>query len=292
MNLIITVGVPGSGKTTWAYEKAKTMGNTLTISRDDIRRTLFSYGNIDKYRFTEEKEDLVSRVQEDTVRVAIASGKNVIVHNTHLKQKDIDYWRGFAKENQLDFHIEYFDVSIVELLKRNHKRGNDALPVSRLWEMFKQYRIMRGWVPAMRIADPKLPKCVIFDVDGTLTKIGQRSPYDFTKVIDDPANPSVQELYHLYSEAGYHIVVVSGREGNEQCARDTKLSLENFGMTPPIFMRSEGDSRHDFDVKEEILFDKILSQYYPVLAVDDRDTPVGMWRMNGIPCFQVDYGDF
>ncbi|UQJ95279.1 3'phosphatase, 5'polynucleotide kinase [Klebsiella phage CPRSA] len=34
MNLFMTIGVPGSGKTTWAHEKARELGNTVTISRD------------------------------------------------------------------------------------------------------------------------------------------------------------------------------------------------------------------------------------------------------------------
>ncbi|AIK68007.1 polynucleotide kinase [Citrobacter phage Miller] len=295
MNLIITVGVPGSGKTTWAKEKAREMGNTLTVSRDDIRRTLYcAGGDLTGYRFTEEKENLVTKLQADIVLNALASGKNVIVHNTHLKKGDHVYWKEIAKYTKADFHIEWMDADIVELLKRNHKRGVNALPVSRLWEMFEQYRKLRGWVPAMQFADPSKPKCVIFDVDGTLTKVGQRSPYDFTKVIDDPANPPVQELFRMYKAAGYACVVVSGREGTEQCAHDTKASLTAYDvdLSDGIFMREEGDHRHDFYVKEQILVEKILDKYYPVLAVDDRDTPVGMWRMNGIPCFQVDYGDF
>ena len=100
-------------------------------------------------------------------------------------------------------------------------------------------------------------------------------------------------LFHLYKNAGYKCVVVSGREGNPQCAHDTWVSPLSYGVEPDeIFMRQEGDTRTDFEVKEEILFDKILDKYYPVIAVDDRDTPVGMWRANGIPCLQVDYGDF
>lgn len=295
MNLFITVGVPGSGKTTWAKEKARQLGNTLTVSRDDIRKTLYcAGGDLTNYRFTEEKELFVCKVQEDTVRNALASGKNVIVHNTHLHQKDHDVWRAIAKEFDADFHIEWIDADIVELLKRNHKRGVNAIPVSRVWAMFEQYRKLRGWVPAMSYADPSKPKCVIFDVDGTLTKVGQRSPYDFTKVIDDPANPPVQELFRMYKAAGYACVVVSGREGTVQCAHDTAASLIGYDidLSDGIYMREEGDHRHDIHVKEQILVEKILDKYYPVLAVDDRDTPVGMWRMNGIPCFQVDYGDF
>lgn len=82
MNLFITVGVPGSGKTTWAKEKARQLGNTLTVSRDDIRRTLYcAGGDLTGYRFTEEKEKLVTQMQTNIVLSALGHGKNVIVLN-------------------------------------------------------------------------------------------------------------------------------------------------------------------------------------------------------------------
>ncbi|ADE34897.1 3' phosphatase and 5' polynucleotide kinase [Klebsiella phage KMI9] len=294
MNLFMTIGVPGSGKTTWAHEKARELGNTVTISRDDLRSSLYNAGKgAGGYKYTKAKEEMIAEMQDHVVISTLKDGKNVIIHNTHLKESDKNHWREIALEHKADFHIEYFDVSIVELLRRNHKRGRDALPVSRVWEMFNQYRKIRGFVPAMEIVNTHNQKCVIFDVDGTLTKVGQRSPYDFTKVINDPPNIPIQQLFHLYKNAGYKCIVVSGREGNPQCAHDTWVSLLSYGVEPDeIFMRQEGDTRTDFEVKEEILFDKILDKYYPVIAVDDRDTPVGMWRANGIPCLQVDYGDF
>lgn len=291
MKLIITIGVPGSGKSTWAKEEATRLGNTLLVSRDDIRATLF--GGLENYRFSREKEDLVTRLETDTVKLALSSGKNVIVHDTNLHAKDSELWKEIAKEFKADFSKQIFKVSVAELLKRNHTRGDKALPVSRLWDMYKAFRKLTGWIPASELMDPNLPECVIFDVDGTLTVIGDRSPYDFTKVINDPPNPHIQELLRMYKAAGKKIVVVTGREDTIQCRNDTLASLAKYDCVwDDFFMRPEGDHRHDIDVKEDILFEKILDKYRPVLAVDDRDTPVGMWRMNGIPCLQVNYGDF
>lgn len=291
MKLIITVGVPGSGKTTWAQEESKRLGNTVLVSRDDIRATLF--GGLENYKFSKEKEDLVTRVETETVVASLTCGKNVIVHDTNLQPRDKIKWTQIAKECDAEYHEKIFSVSMVELLKRNHKRGSKALPVSRLWDMYKAFRVRTGWIPAVEFMDHSLPECVIFDVDGTLKTIGDRSPYDFTKVLNDPANPHVQELLRMYKAAGKKIVIVTGREYSVQCCHDTLESLSRDGVEwDDFFMRKEGDQRHDIDVKEEILYNQILNKYRPVLAVDDRDTPVGMWRMNGIPCLQVNYGDF
>lgn len=291
MKLTITIGAPGSGKSTWATNEANRTGNTLLVSRDDVRATLF--GGLKNYKFTKEKEEIVSRVQQETVTVALTSGKNVIVHDTNLHERDLIKWSQIAKLYDASFHKQYFDVSIVELLKRNHTRGDKALPVSRLWDMYKLYRQRRGWVPAVELMDPDLPECVIFDVDGTLTTIGQRSPYDFTKVIDDPGNYHIQELLQMYRNEGKKIVIATGREDTVQCRHDTIVSLKRFGLEwDDFYMRPFGDHRHDIEIKEQILVERILSKYCPVLAVDDRDAVVGMWRMNGIPCLQVNYGDF
>lgn len=290
MNLFITVGVPRSGKSTWAREKARTLGNTLLFSRDDLRASL--YGGISSYRFTKEKEEMITRIEEDGVRFALASGKNVIVHDTNLKG-DIDKWHKVAIDCGADFHVEYFDVGMPVLLERNHKSGADAIPIHRMWDMYEKYRTIRRWVKASALVDTSLPECVIFDVDGTLFNMGQRSPYDMTRVYDDPPNLPVQELLRMYRAAGKKIVIVTGRTYSEQCSEDTQESILKCNCPfDDFFMREAEDKRPDIEVKEEILRKYILPKYNPILAVDDRDTPVGMWRMNGIPCFQVNYGDF
>ncbi|QDH49135.1 polynucleotide kinase protein [Pantoea phage Phynn] len=291
MKLTIMVGVPGSGKSTKAKAMAQSEGNTILVSRDDIRAMLFPEI---RYKFTSQKEKLVTEAENLTVTNALMMGKNVIVHDTNLKTIVRTRWQQMAKDCGAEYREVYVDCHIKDLLSRNLVRGNEALPVSRIWEMFEQYRRVRGWVPAIEKADPTKPKCVIFDVDGTLTKIGNRSPYDFSKVINDPPNLPVQELFRMYKAAGYACIVVSGRQGTLQCFNDTCESLVRTGvpLDDGIFMREEDDHRPDFDVKEQILLEKILDKFYPVLAVDDRDTPTGMWRMNGIPCFQVGYGDF
>ncbi|QPI18025.1 3' phosphatase and 5' polynucleotide kinase [Pectobacterium phage POP12] len=288
MILTITVGVAGSGKTTYAHKRAKEQGNTIIVSRDDIRFSMFGDGY--NYKFTKEKEEIISRMEVNIVNASLSAGKNVIVHDTNLKDNDITSWQEIAKSHDAVFDVQYIDVHITELLKRNFVRGHKAIPIRTIWDMYTKFQKMMGWVPASSVIDHTLAKCVIFDVDGTLTKIGERSPYDFAKVISDPANLPVQELFRMYQE-NYIVIVVSGRD--DSCMEDTIKNLNATGIYPDaIFMRKAGDTRTDIEIKEEILFDIIIKKWNPILAIDDRDTPVGMWRMNGIPCFQVDYGDF
>jgi hypothetical protein len=57
-------------------------------------------------------------------------------------------------------------------------------------------------------------------------------------------------------------------------------------------MRSDNDYRADFIVKEELLAQLRADGYNPVMAFDDRQQVVDMWRENGLICAQVAKGDF
>jgi len=63
-------------------------------------------------------------------------------------------------------------------------------------------------------------------------------------------------------------------------------------LNPTLLMRPDNDRREDYIVKKEILDNKILPYYNPILALDDRDQVVKMWRDNGITCWQVAEGHF
>jgi hypothetical protein len=57
-------------------------------------------------------------------------------------------------------------------------------------------------------------------------------------------------------------------------------------------MRPEKDRRDDDIIKFELLHKLREDGWDPVMAFDDRDRIVRMWRANGIPCLQVAEGDF
>jgi hypothetical protein len=59
-----------------------------------------------------------------------------------------------------------------------------------------------------------------------------------------------------------------------------------------LYMRSDNDYRADFIVKEELLAQLRADGYNPVMAFDDRQQVVDMWRENGLICAQVAKGDF
>jgi hypothetical protein len=58
-------------------------------------------------------------------------------------------------------------------------------------------------------------------------------------------------------------------------------------------MRRTGDRRKDSKVKREMYERTVPGTYDVLLVLDDRNQVVDMWRKElGLPCFQVDYGNF
>jgi FMN phosphatase YigB (HAD superfamily) len=156
-------------------------------------------------------------------------------------------------------------------------------------------------------------KCYIFDIDGTMADLTHRRHYieqspknwpefkarcyddapishicDLARMLYWSAREGCQTDYDLE----YDVVLVSGRN---ECQRHlTELWLYEVALLPPmkLYMRADGDYRDDGIVKSELLQKLLADGYKPIMAFDDRDRVVNMWRQHGIPCAQVAPGDF
>ena len=59
-----------------------------------------------------------------------------------------------------------------------------------------------------------------------------------------------------------------------------------------LYMRKAGDHQDDSTLKLELLAKLRADGYEPIMAFDDRNRVVKMWRSVDIPCCQVAEGDF
>lgn len=146
----------------------------------------------------------------------------------------------------------------------------------------------------------KIP-AYIFDIDGTLALKGDRSPYDYSKVLEDKPNIPIIRIAWDLAETN-RILFCSGRP--DTCRQDTRDWLFKHMVSPAffpaennLFMRDPSRDpvhaqRKDSIVKEEIYREQI-EPFYEVLAVfDDRNQVVEMWRSLGLTCLQVAPGAF
>ena len=81
MTAKITVGLPGSGKSTWAREYVEHNPNTVIVNNDAIRVEYMDREKIDKW--TPAVENYVRCQRELMIRTARFKGQDVVVDNTH-----------------------------------------------------------------------------------------------------------------------------------------------------------------------------------------------------------------
>lgn len=304
--IIATRGVSGSGKSDWALKQiAADPENFVRVNRDECRATLFN-----SPKLSGAEEHYITRVQHEAIRLNIKMGRSVIIDDTNLRLRVLRELNIIAIDLGVEFKVEDFPVPLEQSLAWNIKRGaaggrlvpedvirNQYMKFTNKGK-FTEYKVLTvmpekntesGW--KQYIPDVTLPKTYIFDIDGTLSLLNGRNPYDTTRVLEDAENVPVTNLLRMLAAAGYKIVITSGR--SDICRADTELWLKRNGIPfDALFMRKDGDERKDAIIKNEI-FEASIRPFYNVEGVyDDRDQVVKMWREIGLFCAQVNYGDF
>lgn len=140
---------------------------------------------------------------------------------------------------------------------------------------------------------------IAFDLDGTLADIThrlhyiQKQPKDWRAFFAACENDTpIHRMCYLVStlRSAHRVEIWSGRsdEVREQTEAWLRQHVHKYDV---LRMRASGDYRPDDVVKAEWL-DAIAPRRRPVIAFDDRDRVVQMWRRRGVICCQVAPGDF
>lgn len=287
MRLIITRGIPASGKSTWRKLYQSLNPDAVVVCRDDIRYATFG-------RFTDVDENVITNIENGAVRAGLKAGLDVVVDATHIKHAYIKRVWAIGVEYGAEIEVKQFDIDLDEALKRNANRDRQV-PEDVIRKMhqslkssgrFKPPTPPAGVVPYVPLTS--LPKAIVVDVDGTLTTGSlTRSPYDWHRVGEDEVNDVVAELVETMKAAGYKIIVMSGRDGVCQPQTEEWLQRHNI-VYDEIHMRAEGDQRRDSIVKRELFDNHVRNNYNVRFAVDDRAQVVSeCWRAMGLVCLDV-----
>ena len=299
--LIVTRGVPASGKSTWAKAwVAEDPDHRARVNRDDIRFMLFEkYYDVD--------EQAVNANEKAAVRALLDAGKDVVVDATNLRAKFAKQWYNFG----VPVEWRDFPISFSEAIYRDDYRssilrergvGRDVIE-----GFFKSFSINRGTgklpdppvAPEAAVAPvfepvefiPGLPKAIIVDIDGTLAHMTNRGPYDTSKYADDAIDPVIRELVN-YLAHDYIILVTSGRSENFRKVTSDWLDKHHVQFDRLIMRPADDPNGRDDIVKNYLYETRIKGFYNVVLSIDDRDRVVDMWRAKGIKTLQAERGDF
>lgn len=277
--VILTKGLPASGKSTWALDQS----GTVRVNKDSIRMMLYGAPNCGYG-----KEKRVLKMRDALIRKALQEGEVVIVDDTNFSPKHEKRIEQIAKEFNVPVEWKDFtDVPLNVCIERDSKRAN---PVGEkvIREMWMRYL----YSPA--VDNYTNGNAVICDIDGTIARHVERSPYDYTKVSTDALIKPVASLLHSLHATNHTVIFVSGRK--DSCKDDTRQWLrDNLGLLgdSPLYMRRANDDRPDTVIKKEIYQDLIEGQYNVLFVLDDRDSVTHMWRTEiGLPTLQVEYGHF
>lgn len=176
--LLILVGVPGSGKSTFARYFIRTEDNWVRVNRDDFR--LMQFGDTLMSPFYEER---ITKMVEASVITLLKHHTNVIIDATNCSLRTLeDMIHAYTEYADISFKV--FDLSVEELVKRCDKRCEQTgkfIPKSAIEKHVTQLqytkekfdfksipRAVKEATLTYATQDSSLPKAIICDLDGTL----------------------------------------------------------------------------------------------------------------------------
>ena len=313
LEVIATVGIPASGKSTWSKEQVNDKPdrpNYARVNRDDFRLMLKNAQMCDP-----KIENIISTLSFQAIDALLAKGVNVIVDNTHLKPEYLEALAEHVKY-KANFRVQLFDTSLEKAIEydklRDKKVGEQVIR-----KMWKDYRSLvdshdnaKVFNPRKKqteihknpVFDPNLEFAVLCDLDGTLAHMnGKRGPFDWLKTDVDDLDEVVAMSIRDHMALGHKIIFMSGR--SEEGRKPTEEWLEFYGfkyhalyMRKKTYVNGAGievpDFRKDNIIKEELYNEHVKGKFNVRHVYDDRQQVVDMWRKLGIKVYQVAKGDF
>lgn len=146
MRALITVGISGSGKTTFAeqllYDEPS---DWVNINRDSTRWVLTGkkgWNGASAYKFNKQDENLVTQLNNQSLYEAARNGMNILVSDTNLNPHHRETLIVLLAGLGYKVEIKEFPISFPEALKRDKERGIYAVGedvLKRQWDSWIAY---------------------------------------------------------------------------------------------------------------------------------------------------------
>jgi Fe2+ transport system protein FeoA len=226
---------------------------------------------------------------------SLRSGSSVIVDDCNIESKYIKRLAHMGWSNGAEVRVNTVNVPLSVALDRNSKRGrivpdNVIIKMHQRLSEIGEVALQKPLAPEPYVMPDDGPEAILLDLDGTACIMGDRGPYDWSRVGEDSPNWPVINLANLEAMNGTLIIPFSGRDGI--CRDETIKWLNRYVLWEDLHMRPIGDKRKDSIVKLELFNEHIRHNYRIKYVLDDRQQVVDMWRDLGLTCLQVAKGDF
>lgn len=305
--LILTRGIQGFGKSTWARQWVEEdPEHRIRINNDDIRNMLGSY-------WVPSRETLVSNTKRDIALSALYAGYEIVIDNMNLNPKEVKFWEDIVNKhnNFVDdkirtksdqvfykYEIEFKDffISLDECIRRDAIRPNPIgeKVIRDTWRRYKHFiqtTEVENYVNNLRAWNIGKPTCVVVDMDSTLCFNTTKRPWygegAAEGMINDVPNGCVCDVIFELQKS-YPIVLATGRDTSQeevtkQWLLDHEINVSEF------YFRKEGDYRKGVEVKREQIED-IMKNYNILVIFDDCEPIVQMYRDMGLTVLQPNKG--
>jgi predicted kinase len=294
--ILILQGPPCSGKSTWAKDFIINNPDYGYANRDTIRYRL---GN-SKYTLKKEKE--VTDIETAEILKYIQEGKNVIIDDTNLNPATINKWKFLAASCNADIEYKRFYVPYKTALERAKKRkaeGGLYISKNTILDFYKHYfkKELEDEMTdkrVIRMPQKELPKAVICDLDATLALHQGRTPFDWSRILEDKPEPRLKQLLDLFVKNDIKILFLTGRT-EDALDNTVQWIYENIHLTEnqyELFLRDNKDFSHGDDYKRKVYNDFIKDKFNILCVFEDSNKCVKMFREEGLLTCQVENSDF
>lgn len=238
---IVTIGAPGSGKSTYAREMIANDNTYIYIERDVLREKICNDLNllpesyvrdVDNfhtvyYKLPKDVRNNIEKLVTEQVNESIKHNDKIILSNTNLTQKHRDELR--RKLANLGFEVKYvvFNNHITELLERNQLRKN-VVNDNVIFDMYQRMQHQLEDIAQYEceymsdhvtneffFEQPK--RCIICDIDGTIAHIKDKSRTHFQmhKVDEDEVDDIVFTMVNTLAKANDAMIIyLTGRSSD------------------------------------------------------------------------------
>lgn len=229
--LILTRGIQGSGKSTWARQWVEEdPENRVRINNDDIRNMLGKY-------WVTSRENLVSSIKKNMAEEAINRGYDIVVDNMNLNPKEILFWKDMVKMANMDpdgyqYEIEFKDffIPLEECIRHDAMRPNPIgeKVIRETWKRYKHFiqtTEVENYVNNLIKEDESKPYCLVVDMDSTLCFNTTKRPWygegAAEGMINDVPNMGVLRLVEQWTKPGptaytNNLIIATGRDTSQE----------------------------------------------------------------------------
>lgn len=299
--IILTRGIPGSGKSTWAKAwVAESPETRIRLNWDDMRNMLGPY-------WVPSRENINKTMMWCAINAAAYCDKpyEIVIDNMNLNPKgwkEVEEWietynhSAHSVGNNVQYILEFKDffTPVEECIRRDAMRPNPIgeKTIKDIWRKYKHFiqtTAVTSYVENLRPRDPDKPDCIVVDMDSTMCFNTNGRPWygegSTEEMINDIPNEGVVNLVRSQS---YPVVICTGR--NQSQLEVTELWLRKHGIYPEMtFFRADKDFRTGVEVKAELM-DEILKIYNVVAVFEDCEPIVAKFREMGLTVLQPNKG--